>query len=127
MIYVSAGWFLMASLVMSVVGFTLLRYSRDGDLSNVEPKLQLPTDKDDILRELETRIGLPDVTWNVSLGIAAVSATAFMGLNMKPGFASWAIATAIVFYAQDTYIRWKTAHRLRRHIRECKILLDSLK
>jgi hypothetical protein len=125
MIYVSAEWFLFQAVMMYAIGYTLLNYSRDGDLNNTE-YFFVEKSKREVLERLEVLISTPDTTWNISMGIAMVSATAFMGLP-KSGFASWFIAAAVVFFAQDTYVRWKTAHRTRRHVRECKALLDSLK
>ena len=110
---------------MYAVGFTLLNYSRDGDLNNTE-YLFVGKSKKEVLERLEVLVSTPDTTWNVSMAIAILSATAFMGLP-KPGFSSWFIAAAIVFFAQDSYVRWKTAHRTRRFVRECKALLDTLK
>jgi hypothetical protein len=127
MIYVGPEWFLLAGTIFSVVNFTLLRYSKDGDLNNSVPQTQPPTTKEEVIARLGVLINTPDVTWNVSLGIALICSTTLVGMNLKQTFVSWCVGTFLIFFVQDSYVRWKTAHRVRRHVVECQRLLDALK
>lgn len=127
MIYVGPEWFLLAGAIFSVVNFTLLRYSKDGDLNNSAPQKNIPRSKEEILARLGVLISTPDVSWNISLGIALICSTTIIGMNLRQNFVSWCLGTFLIFFVQDSYIRWKTAHRVRRHVIECQILLDALK
>lgn len=127
MIYVGPEWFLLAGAIFSVVNFTLLRYSKDGDLNNSAPQKDVPQTKEDVIGRLSVLIHTPDVSWNISLGIALICSTTLIGMNLKQNFVSWCLATFLIFFVQDSYVRWKTAHRVRRYVVECQRLLDALK
>jgi len=88
---VSSTQFLCASILVFGVGFTLIKYSRDGDNENRIKTLKTAyadekktTDKEawDHLRNL-ANYPLVEVTWNVFMFIAIVSTMSFLGLAGK--------------------------------------------
>jgi hypothetical protein len=88
---VSSTQFLCASILIFGVGFTLIKYSRDGDNENRIKTLKTAyadekktTEKEawDHLRNL-ANYPLVEVTWNVFMFIAIVSTMSFLGLAGK--------------------------------------------
>ena len=88
---VSSTQFLCASILIFGVGFTLIKYSRDGDNENRIKNLKTAyadekktTEKEawDHLRNL-ANYPLVEVTWNVFMFIAIVSTMSFLGLAGK--------------------------------------------
>jgi hypothetical protein len=88
---VSSTQFLCASILIFGIGFTLIKYSRDGDNENRIKNLKTAyadekktTEKEawDHLRNL-ANYPLVEVTWNVFMFIAIVSTMSFLGLAGK--------------------------------------------
>lgn len=90
MLSISSTHFLYASIVVFGVGYTLLKYSRDGDNENRVRAMSMYANKDKTtqkeawtqLRNL-ANFQLVEVTWNVFMFIAIVSSLAFLGLAGK--------------------------------------------
>jgi hypothetical protein len=84
-------YFLMSSVLIFGVGYTLLKYSRDGDTENRNKTKnnafanEKKTTRDEAWKELRnlSNYTLVEVTWNVFMFIAIVSTMAFLGLAGK--------------------------------------------
>jgi hypothetical protein len=128
---VSAPWLICSGLGFAGVGYTLLTYSKDGDLE-LRTKSALnrysdPTkssDNDAWQRLLAlANASATEVTWNTSLFVAFASGLVFLGLiahargphvaSLPPNDTAilWILAVFTVFGLQDAVQRWKSAHR----------------
>jgi hypothetical protein len=84
-------YFLISSVLIFGVGYTLLKYSRDGDTENRNKTKnnafanEKKTTRDEAWKELRnlSNYTLVEVTWNVFMFIAIVSTMAFLGLAGK--------------------------------------------
>jgi len=145
--------FMCASFLIFGVGYTLLKYSRDGDNENrvkspsvyADDKKTTVTEAWKELRNL-ANYQLVEVTWNVFMFIAIVSTLAFLGLagkligeynvrNAKTtgfGFDKVGVGAVsllfalIVFSLQDLVHKWRNAHRRHPLIKEMHDIMDRL-
>jgi hypothetical protein len=147
MIEVSAPWLFGAAAAIGGVGFTLLRYSRDGDLDHrakfVKSEFADPTkttDKEAWIRlSLLANASATEVTWNTSLFVAIISSFVCMGLvshargiyvtPLHPTTSGmiWLISLLTVFGLQDLVIRWKSAHRKHASAAEQTSIIERLR
>lgn len=134
MIYLFALWFF--SVVG--VGFTLLNYSVDGDMSNAQVKskystLQVTSNEAIERLKLLARTTLVEVSWNTSLFVALCSSFGFFAIeplinsNSNQKILGWTLSVVLVFLLQDLVIRWKAAHRKNKIFFETFEILERLK
>ena len=144
---VSASQFMCASFLIFGVGYTLLKYSRDGDNNNrVKASTVYADEKKTTLTEAWKQLRnlanyqLVEVTWNVFMFIAIVSTLAFLGLSGKliseystnyvekrVGIGAVSLLFAmIVFSLQDLVHKWRNAHRRPPLIKEMNDIMDRL-
>lgn len=127
------------------VGYTLLRYSRDGDLKHrsVSSSFANPeatTDKEAWVRLAQlANAPATEVTWNTSLFVSIVSSLVFMGLltHARGPYAEplpssttgivWALSVLTVFGMQDAVNRWKSAHRKHAMAAEQVAIIERLR
>jgi hypothetical protein len=123
------------------IGFTLLNYSKDGDLK-LRNKILRYYSRESTREEAWARLSAlanaqaTEVTWNTSLFVALVSALAFLGLlqyakrlENSPTTTSvlFFLCLSIVFGLQDGVIRWKAAHRKNASAQEQIQIIERLK
>ena len=149
----SSTQFLCASLLVCGVGYTLLKYSRDGDnenrIKNVKTAYadEKKTTEKEAWGQLRNLANYPlvEVTWNVFMFIAIVSTMSFLGLagkmmsespsgeytNNNNGKKTWIGAISllfglIVFSLQDLVHKWRNAHRRHPLVKEMNDIMDRL-
>lgn len=147
MIQVSAPWLFGAAAAICGVGFTLVKYSRDGDLDHRAKFVRSAfadtsktTDKEAWIRlSLLANASATEVTWNTSLFVAIVSSLVFMGLlshargvyvaALQPATSGiiWLVSLLTVFGMQDLVIRWKSAHRKHATAAEQTSIIERLR
>jgi hypothetical protein len=140
---VSVPWLFGAAAASAGAGFTLLTYSKDGDI-----KLRRERSRTFSAPEFSTRdqawerltalanANATEVSWNTSLFVALVSSLVFLGLagylRAAPPSASntgmaWLIALFSVFALQDVVNRWKQAHRRNASAQESVDIIERLR
>jgi hypothetical protein len=147
MIQVGTSWLFAVAALVSGVGFTLLKYSRDGDLDHrakyVKNEYANPlktTEKEAWIRlNLLANASATEITWNTSLFVAIVSSFVFMGLlshargnyvaPLQPTTSGilWILSLLTVFGLQDVVIRWKSAHRKHANAAEQTSIIERLR
>lgn len=127
MIVLSSTCIFSIAFVTLGIGYTLLMYSRDGDMDLVSTQKQKLKSKIK-LGEIEMWESLQaliqaestEVTWNTSMFVSLVSSFMFLGFlsySKKHELTSttvailWILSLLSVFFLQDLIIRWKSAHR----------------
>lgn len=140
---VSAPWLLGAAAASAAAGFTLLTYSKDGDIRLRRERSRTysspsASTRDDAWERLTAlaNANATEVSWNTSLFVALVSSLMFLGLasylrSMPPtpsntGMA-WLIALFTVFALQDVVNRWKQAHRRNASAQESVDIIERLR
>ncbi len=141
MIQLSPNILFFAALVFGCVGYTLMTYSKDGDLKNLEAtknefNLLSKEEAWERLILLSSYENI-EVTWNTSLFVAFVSSFVFLGcisyakelekLDSKTTAMLWFISIFTVFGMQDIIFRWKMAHRKQSMIKEKLALITKLR
>ena len=143
MLIVTAPWIFSFSALSFGIGYTLLMYSKDGDmdlLSNQKKKLKLKNDfsETELWDALQSHISseTTEVTWNTSMFVSIISSLIFVGLlsySKKHPLTSstvgllWIISLLSVFCLQDLIIRWKAAHRKSASTFEKLALVEKLR
>jgi len=141
MLIVSTENLFFASILCGCVGFTLLKYSKDGDIklrnnaSIFADSSQ--TNENQAWERLNDLAVSTDVSWNTSLFVAIVSSfftlslisysRAMKDMNANTTGMLWLISIASVFFLQDLVIRWKTAHRKQAVIKEQMSIMERLR
>jgi hypothetical protein len=146
-VLVTAPWLLAASGAAACVGYTLLTYSKDGDLalragSRANPFADAQsTSREQAWGRLSAlaNASATEVTWNTSIAVALVSSVAFVGLAafLRGGVApppppamlgaTWLLALFTVFGLQDVVQRWKQAHRKNATAQEQLEIIQRLR
>ena len=118
MILINNYTFLACGLLYFAIGFTLLRYSSDGDLHLQKPRqAEIENIKDSWERlELIANSNATEVNWNTSLFVALASSLIIVGLNnqltnLRTTGTLWLVSVFVIFTFQDIVVRWKQAHR----------------
>jgi len=142
MITVSPTFVFFIGLLSAGIGYTLLKYSKDGDLdlrskATVTPYATNARTTSEAWARLAVLANAPatEVTWNTSMFVAMVSATFFLSIV---GFAKeskaastysivWILSAFTVFGLQDTVQRWKSAHRKHALAAEQLSIMERLK
>lgn len=145
MLSVSAPWLFSAAAAAAGVGYTLLRYSRDGDLSlRAKPSRfaePAQTTEEEAWQRLSVlaNASATEVTWNTSLFVAIVSSFVFLGLlamargghlaPLPPALTGvmWTLSVLTVFGLQDAVFRWKSAHRKHAAAAEQNRIIERLR
>ena len=141
MITLSTNIIFFSFFVFSCVGYTLLTYSKDGDIKNREvistniKKLNLEDAWSKLI--LLSNFENSEVNWNTSLFVAFVSSVVFLGcvsyareletLDSKTTAMLWFISVFTVFGLQDIIFRWKMAHRKQALIAEKMALIEKIR
>jgi hypothetical protein len=144
MFILSPSQCLLGSATIFGIGFTLMKYSRDGDSENrlkrgktifADAEKTSAEEAWDELRNLAT-YPLVEVTWNVFMFIAIVSTLAFLGLagklvnlhseNVSVGATSL-LFLLIVFSLQDLVHKWRNAHRRHPLLKDMIDIMERLK
>lgn len=146
---VSPFWGVFASLVYAGIGYTLLTYSLDGDLSlrtksqgtkYADPRISSEEESWERLRLL-ANANATEVTWNTSMFVALVSSLVCVslvsyansqynsasGLNTTTTGIVWLISLSTVFIMQDIIERWKSAHRKHAVASEQEAIINRLR
>ena len=125
--------FIAVGLVYFAVGYTLLRYSKDGDLHLQKTKNETlyltPTSAWERLSDL-VRANATEVNWNTTLFVAISSTLVLMGVYKKfanDAVTCWALSVFVIYAFQDIVIRWKQAHRKHATSREQMKLIENLR
>lgn len=139
MILVSPTQCLLASATIFGVGFTLMKYSRDGDSENRLKKGKTifanveKTSAEEAWTELKNLASYPlvEVTWNVFMFIAIVSTFAFLGLagtlsQENVGTTSF-LFLLLIFSIQDLVHKWRNAHRRHPLVKDMTDIMERLK
>lgn len=138
---VSYGAILGLTLLCAGVGFTLLNYSKDGDLKLRNKTLRyfsIESSREQAWERLSALANAQatEVTWNTSLFIAILSALVFVGLlqysKTVPDTSTtttilFFVSLSVVFGLQDAVIRWKSAHRKHAAAQEQIQIIERLK
>ena len=148
MVNISAPYIFAASLLCSAIGYTLLRYSKDGDLSLQDKKENKYANSTDSTREeaWERLLNLSneqatEVTWNTSLFVSLIASFSFLALldtcleehkflgklRTSTTGISWLLQLIITFLLQDFIIRWKNAHRKHASAKEKIRIIERLR
>jgi hypothetical protein len=137
---VDASFIILTSILFAGVGFTLLKYSKDGDASNRSKIRSLYADStktsdEEAWAQLSdlTNLQTAEVTWNVFMFIAIVSTLAFIGCSdivvKTPStlpLVSFALAVS-VFSLQDLVHKWRNAHRRNPVVKEMNDIILRLR
>lgn len=130
-----------AALFFFSIGYTLLTYSKDGDLKNSE-KVDKKINRFSREEAWERLIHLSnyenyEVNWNTSFFVAFVSSFVFLAcisyarelknLDSKTTTMLWFISIFTVFALQDIILRWKMAHRKQSLLREKNALITKIR
>ena len=140
---VSSQVFLFTSVLLFGVGYTLLMYSKDGDMKNrssglrsvyADSKITTSEEAWDHLKILADS-QLVEVTWNVFMFVAIISTFAFLGLSdyiviltnsrKSIGFVAL-LFVLIVFSLQDLVHKWRNAHRRHPLLKEMHDIMERL-
>ena len=122
-------------LIFLCIGYTLLTYSLDGDIS-IRTKQNIHYFKESTLDEawnrLEVLTTLNDVNWNKSLFIAFVSSIGICSLFSKKykynkGIYIFIPSMLIIFAMCDIINRWNQAHRKDLINYECSGIIKRLR
>jgi hypothetical protein len=140
MIHLSGEFLFFVFFVCSGIGYTLLRYSRDGDMDLRVKKVTKFADASittnyeawDKLEKL-LHADSTEVTWNTSMFVSIVTSFLFLGLlasedgQPKNTVQKWFLVVLSVFFLQDLVIRWKAAHRKSAATFEKLSILERLR
>ena len=132
---------LVLAVLCGGIGFTLINYSKDGDLKLRNKTLRfyaVESSREEAWKRLSALANAQatEVTWNTSLFVAIVSALVFLALiqyaKRVPDTTSttnilFFVALATVFGLQDGVIRWKSAHRKHAAAQEQVEIIERLK
>ena len=119
MILMNNYTFLGFGFLYAAIGFTLLRYSSDGDLHLQKPRQEMVGKIKESWERLEliANSNATEVNWNTSLFVAIASSLIIVGLNnndstnLRTTGTIWLVCVFVIFTLQDIVIRWKQAHR----------------
>jgi hypothetical protein len=133
---------LLSGIISAGVGFTLLNYSRDGDLENRSKKKSMYSKPNETSNDeawdrlvLLSNAGVMEVTWNTTLFVAFVSSLVFLSLiefaktnnSATITGVTWLMSLFTVFALQDGVIRWKNAHRNHASVYEKLSIIERLR
>ena len=148
MVNISGPYLFLASLLCCAIGYTLLRYSKDGDLSLQDKKEKkysnaAETTQDEAWERLLNLSNeqATEVTWNTSLFVSIISSFSFLAildtcleeqkllgrLRSSTTGTSWLLQLIIIFLLQDFIIRWKNAHRKHASAKEKIRIIERLR
>lgn len=118
------------------VGYTLLRYSADGDLTLQKKTHVSVKSEDEAWDRLNDLAGAAatDVNWNTSLFVALSASLILLGIFKQTDFhnkshviSCWIISVLVIFGLQDIVVRWKQAHRKHAISKEQLNLISHLR
>jgi hypothetical protein len=137
MIIITPYFLVSIGLIYFGIGFTLLRYSKDGDLNLQEIKeKKKKLNKDELWNKLSdlANATATEVNWNTSLFISLSSSLILLGVyknidffNSKHLFSAWLVSVFVIYAFQDIVVRWKQAHRKHAISKEQIELIKELR
>lgn len=118
MILITNYTFIAFGFLYAAIGFTMLRYSADGDLHLQKPRHDVVGKIKESWERLEliANSTATEVNWNTSLFVAITSSLIIIGLNnqltnLRTTGTIWLVCVFVIFTLQDIVVRWKQAHR----------------
>ena len=127
---------LLFGFIYSAIGFTLMRYSSDGDLAlqkKVPLKIKNKEQAWERLTDLTNAVAT-EVNWNTSVFVAIASTLVILPCyriidhsNPRQFSALWILSVLVIFTLQDVVVRWKQAHRKHASAKEQTEIIKMLR